>query len=113
MHELTVTWLLLPKLRAIYHVNPQKGHQLVPEVLATFPSCPVPEVARLGRTLRRRRSAILAYFDTNRASNGPTEAVNGVIETARCIARGFRSFANYRLRTLLAAGGNRPYRTNQ
>ncbi|SMF23453.1 transposase, partial [Kocuria marina] len=44
------------------------------------------------------------------ASNGPTEAVNGVIETMRRVARGFRNFDNYRLRALLAAGGHRPWR---
>ena len=60
--------------------------------------------------LRTWKAAILAYFDTDRASNGPTEANNGVIETARRIARGFRNFTNSRLRCLLAAGGHRPYR---
>jgi transposase len=77
------------------------------------PTCPIPEVARLGRTLRAWRAAILAYFDTNGASNGPTEAINGVLETARRIARGFRNFTNYRPRCLLAAGGHRPYRIQQ
>nr|WP_308216872.1 transposase [Kocuria flava] len=65
--------------------------------------------AQSGRaTLRRWKAAILAYFDTAGASNGPTEAVNGVIETMRRVARGFRNFDNYRLRALLAAGGHRP-----
>uniref|UniRef100_UPI003908020D transposase n=1 Tax=Kocuria carniphila TaxID=262208 RepID=UPI003908020D len=68
------------------------------------------EIARLGRTLRRWRAAILAYFDTAGASNGPTKAINGVIETMRRVARGFRNFYNYRLRALLAAGGHRPWR---
>ncbi|WP_236783167.1 transposase [Arthrobacter sp. QXT-31] len=74
---------------------------------------PIPEIARLGRTLKQWKTAILAYFDTFRASNGPTKAINGVIETTRRIARGFRNFTNYRLRCLLAAGGHRPYRTKQ
>ncbi|MDQ0820510.1 hypothetical protein QFZ79_002801 [Arthrobacter sp. V4I6] len=52
----------------------------------------------------------MAYFDTNGPSNGPTEAINCVIETTRRIARGFRNFTNYRIRRLLAAGGHRPYR---
>jgi len=46
----------------------------------SFPSCPIPEVSRLGRTLKQWKTAILAYFDTFGASNGPTEAINGVIE---------------------------------
>jgi transposase len=55
----------------------------------------------------------LAYFDTFGASNGPTEAINGVIETTRRIARGFRNFSDYRLRCLLVASGHRPYRNKQ
>jgi hypothetical protein len=50
----------------------------------------------------------LGYFDTNGASNGGTEAVNGLIELHRRIARGFRNRDNYRLRMLLIAGGLRP-----
>ena len=49
------------------------------------------EVARLSGSLRARNAAILAYLDPNVASNGPTEAVNGVIETTRRFARSFRN----------------------
>ncbi len=106
-HEVTIAWQCYQKLRNIYHATPGPGRVLV---IASFPSCPTPEVARLGRTLKQWKAVILAYFDTSDASNGPTEAINGVIETTRRIARGFRNFTNYRLRCLLAAGGHRPYR---
>src|SRR5207237_1636048 len=52
-----------------------------------LPSCPIPEVARLGRTLRQWRAAFLAYFDTSRSSNGGTEAINGLIEIGRAACR--------------------------
>ncbi len=58
------------------------------------------------------KSASLAYFDTS-ASNGSTEAINGVIETTRRVVRGFRNFTYWRLRCPLAAGGYRPYRRKQ
>ena len=109
-YEVTLAWHCYQKLRAVYHARPEAGRRLVAEILGAFPTCPIPEVARLGRTLQRWRSAILAYFDTAGASNGPTEAINGVIETMRRVARGFRNFDNYRLRALLAAGGHRPWR---
>lgn len=109
-HEVSLAWQCYQKLRAVYHAGPAKGRTLVTEVLASFPTCPIPEIARLGRSLRNWKTAILAYFDTNGASNGPTEAINGVIETTRRIARGFRNFDHYRIRCLLAAGGHRPYR---
>jgi transposase len=50
----------------------------------------------------------LAYFDTAGATNGGTEAINGLIELHRRIARGFKNRANYRLRMLLIGGGLHP-----
>ena len=73
-------------------------------MLESFHTCPVREIARLGRTLRSWSQQFLAYFTTGRANNGGTEAVNGIIELHRRIARGFRNPANYRLRMILAAG---------
>lgn len=109
-HEVALALHCYQKLRAVYHARPEAGRRLVAEILGAFPTCPIPEVARLGRTLRRWRSTILVYFDTAGASNGPTEAINGVIETMRRVTRGCRNFDNYRLRALLAAGGHRPWR---
>jgi transposase len=61
------------------------------------------ELATLGRTLNRRRDDVLAYF-THRASNGPTEAINGRLEALRRNALGFRNLINYRIRSLLHCG---------
>ena len=44
-------------------------------------------------------------------SNGGTEAVNLLIEKTRRLAHGFRNFEHYRLRILLAAGGQPPLPT--
>jgi hypothetical protein len=52
-------------------------------VIASFPTCPIPEVARLGRTLRAWKQQVLAYFATAGVSNGGTEAINLVIEKTR------------------------------
>jgi len=53
------------------------------------------------------RDAFLGYFTTGGANNGGMEAVNGLIELARRVARGFRDPDNYRLRMLLIGGGLR------
>ena len=66
----------------------------------------IPRCARLGRTLRSWQREFLAYFATGRASNGPTEAVNLIIEKTRRLGHGFRNFDNYRLRLLLHCGGD-------
>lgn len=47
------------------------------------------ELAQLGRTLRRRKNDILAYFDIG-ASNGPVEAINERLEHLRGIALWFK-----------------------
>ena len=101
-----VAWQCAQRVRAAYaHPDPAAGRQLAEQVVDGFPSCPIPEIARLGRTLRQWKDAFLAYFDTDRASNGGTEAINGLIELHRRIARGFRNRENYRLRMLLVGGG--------
>jgi transposase len=104
--EVFVAWQCAQQLRSVYHQrNPAEGQRIAKKIIASFPTCPIPEIARLGRTLRQWRQAFLAYFDTGGASNGGTEAVNGLIELHRRIARGFRNRHNYRLRMLLIAGG--------
>ena len=99
-------WRCAQDLRAAYR-DPDlaSGRQRAEALLAKLATCPIPEVARLGKTLRRWKDAFLAYFSTGRSSNGGTEAVNGIIELHRRLARGFRNRDNYRLRMLLTAGG--------
>lgn len=101
-----IAWRCAQDLRAAYRTaDLSEGTRRAERVLATFHTCPIPEVARLGRTLRRWKDAFLAYFTTHRSSNGGTEAINGIIELHRRLARGYRNRDNYRLRMLLAAGG--------
>jgi transposase len=78
--EVTVTWQCYEQLRSIYHATPAKGREVAIKVLDSFHGCPIPEVARLGRTLRAWRPQVLAYFDTSGVSNGGTEAINLIIE---------------------------------
>ncbi len=104
--EVEVAYRCAQQVRACFHQDSHAaGRRLAETVLASLPTCPIPEVARLGRTLKQWREAFLGYFDTDGASNGGTEAVNGLIELHRRIARGFRNRENYRLRMLLIGGG--------
>jgi len=64
----------------------------------------IPELTRLATTVDRWRNEVLAYHTTGGASNGPTEAVNLIIEKIRRIGHGYRNFANYRRRLLLGCG---------
>ena len=94
------------QVRDVFHqATPTQGQRLAAHLVERLPTCPIPEIARLGRTLRKWKDAFLAYFDTSGASNGPTEAINGIIELGRRTARGYRNPTNYQLRMLLIAGG--------
>jgi transposase len=109
--EVTVAWHAYQELRSIYQTSdPSRGRAIAEKLIASLPTCPVPEIARLGRTLRQWRSHVLARFDTDRISNGGTEAINLIIEKTRRLAHGFRTFDHYRLRILLAASGLKTYR---
>ena len=105
-HEVVdLTWQCAQQLRSAYkHADKDEGRQIAERVVATFHTCPIPEIARLGRTLRKWKDAFLAYFTTG-ATNGGTEAINGLIELHRRLARGFKNRSNYRLRMLLIGGG--------
>jgi len=88
-----------------------KGRQLMKHLIESV-SHGVPraltELRKLGRTLKRRASDVLAYFDRPGTSNGPTEAMNGRLEHLRGSALGFRNLTNYIARSLLETGGFRP-----
>ncbi len=107
--EVELAWRCAQQVRDCYHQDTHAaGRAIAEQVLASFASCPIPEVARLGRTLKQWTSEFLGYFDTGGANNGGTEAINGLIELHRRIARGFRNRENYRLRMLLIGGGLLP-----
>ena len=67
-------------------------------------SCPIAELARLGRTLRAWQPELIAHFDHPTVSNGPTENLNPKIKNTKRIAREYRNFGHYRLRLLLNHG---------
>jgi transposase len=103
--EVEVAYRCAQQLRSTYHQDSHAaGRAVAQTVLDTFATCPVPEVSRLGKTLRQWRAAFLGYFDTAGATNGGTEAINGLIELHRRVARGFRNRDNDRLRMLLIGG---------
>ena len=70
------------QVREVFHqATPAQGRRLATRLIERLPACPIPEIARLGRTLRKWKDALDTYFDTAGASNGPTEAINGHYRT--------------------------------
>ena len=62
-----------------------------------------PEVRRLGRTIAKWRSQIVAWHRSH-VSNAQTEAVNNLVKRVKRVAFGFRRCDHYRIRSLLYAG---------
>ncbi|RII40865.1 ISL3 family transposase [Galactobacter valiniphilus] len=104
--EVFIAWQCAQELRAAYkNPNLPAGRATALKLIASLPTCPIPEIKRLGKTLKQWSAAFLAYFESGRANNGGTEAINGLIELHRRVARGFRNREHYRLRMLLIGGG--------
>ena len=61
----------LPPSRTRPRPTPGRSSHRAPTSLS------ISEIARLGRTLRKWKDALDDYFDTDGASNGSTEAING------------------------------------
>ena len=58
---------------------------------------------KLAKTVRQHRDGILAYFDTHLTS-AAIEAVNGIIQLAKRMARGFKNFVYFRTAAYHRAG---------
>lgn len=63
------------QVRDVFHqATPAQGRRLAAHLIQRLPACPIPEIARLGRTLRKWKDALDAYFDTAGASNTPHQS---------------------------------------
>jgi transposase len=106
------TWGIYQRMITAYREPDRRhGRELMIKLIASISTgvpTGLPEIATLGRTLKRRAADVLAYFDRPGTSNGPTEAINGRLEHLRGSALGFRNLTNYIARSLLETGGFRP-----
>lgn len=91
-------------LREVYRASDRRGaRRALFEFYTHAAEADVAELSRLARTIEAWEAEVLAYHH-QRLSNGPTEAVNLLIEKHRRAAHGYRNFDNYRLRMLLTLG---------
>lgn len=107
-----VTWSLYQSVIEAYQTDQPAERKKIMTRLITSIHSDVPasleELRSLEQTMKQHRDDILAFFDHPGTSNGPTEAVNGLLEHLRGTAKGFRSIVNYITRCLLDAGGFKP-----
>ncbi len=65
--------------------------------------CQLKPFRELSRTLKEHKDGILAFIET-RITNGCIEAVNGLIQIAKRLARGFTNFEYFKAAAYLRAG---------
>jgi transposase len=103
--EVALAWAIIQRVMALYQQgDPDQARAQAAELVTALGTCPIPELARLGRTLHAWRDELVARFDHPGVSNGPTENLNLKIKNTKRIARGYRNFTHYRLRLLLNHG---------
>jgi transposase len=103
--EVTLAWTVAQDLMGLYQlIDPELARAQADQLIADLRGCPIPELARLGRTLHAWHTELCAHFDHPDVSNGPTENLNLKIKNTKRIARGYRNFTHYRLRLLLNHG---------
>lgn len=103
--EVLGAWLAKEAVRSVYaEDDPEAAAVVLDNAIASCRADPVPEIRTLGRTLSRWRQEILNHHRTG-ASNGPTEGTNFCAKQVKRAGRGFTTFAHYRLRVILYAGG--------
>ena len=107
--EVFVAWQCAQQLRQVYHqTNSAEGRRLATKIINSFPTCPIPEIARLGRYPETLADSVPVLLRHRLLVQRRHEAINGLIELHRRIARGLRNIHNYRLRMLLVGGGLNP-----
>ena len=80
------------RVRDVFHrATPAQGRCLAARLIQRLPTCPIPEINLLYRTRRTWKETFFTYFDTAGASNGPTEAINGIVELGKRTARRYRN----------------------
>jgi len=95
--EVEATWGIYQRMIAAYREPDRaRGRELMVQLIESLSQgapAALTEIITLGRTLTKRATDVLAYFDRPGTSNGPTEAINGRLEHLRRPALGFRGEA--------------------
>lgn len=103
--DVTLAWTVAHDLMALHqHPDPAQARTPATTPITNLRDCPIPEIARLGRTPNTWQTELLAHLDHPAVTNGPTENLNLKIKNTKRKARGFRNFDHYRLRLLLNHG---------
>ena len=102
-----VAYRCAQQVREVFHqATPAQGRRLAARLIESLPTCPIPEIARLGADPTRveGRTRRLLRHSRRQQRTAPKPSTD-IIELGRRTARGYRNPTNYQLRMLLIAGG--------
>lgn len=87
-------WMLKTVLQDIFeHSSPEQGPELLQKWCAWAARSRLSPMVEVARSLRRHWQGVVRWFQSHIA-NGVVEAINGLIQSAKRRARGFRSVRN-------------------
>jgi hypothetical protein len=105
--EVYIAWRRAQDLRAACVKDIAEGRLKAEKILDDIHTCPIPEIAPSAEPYGAGAKHSWPTSPPADQAKG-AEAVNGIIELHRRLARGYRNRENYRLRMLLAAGLRTP-----
>ena len=100
--RLRTAWDALQELYGIYQAEDLDGaNQALGRFADLYDSGQIPEYHEIVDTIIAWGEEILAYHSSGRASNGPIEGINNLLQVLRRVAHGFTNYHNYAARGIL------------
>ncbi|MDE0169091.1 MAG: ISL3 family transposase [bacterium] len=100
--RLLTAWEALQELYRIYEADDLDGaNEALGHFADLYATGQIPEYHQVVDTIIAWGEEILAYHPSRRASNGPLEGINNLLQVLRRVAHGFTNYGNYAARGLL------------
>lgn len=84
--------------------SPEKAKEFLDSWYYWATHSQIPDMVKAAKTIRQHEQGILRWF-TSKVTNGILEAINGLVQSAKRRARGYRSIKNLETMIYLIAGG--------
>ena len=100
--RLRTAWVALQELYRIYEAEDlDQANQALGRFADLYATGQIPEYHQVVDTIIAWGAQILAYHPSRRASNGPLEGINNLLQVLRRVAHGFTNYDNYAARGIL------------
>ena len=100
--RLRTAWDALQELYQFYEAEDLDGaNQALGRFADLYATGQIPEYQQIVDTIIAWGAQILAYHTSRRATNGPLEGINNLLQVLRRVAHGFTNYDNYAARGIL------------